>query len=467
MIKEREIEIERLSITFQVLWTIICYYFTLWVSGMVSKKDFLDNKEYLVIAIVIVFFWFYILELFEMGAIFRMQNYLYIVKKYAMIALFGAFGIFILVTLLDSETLNGFFILKFTLLNFSVLVVLKIASKLFFEHIRKKGYNTRMILIIADDSSISLIKRIIDMNKWGYIILGIITNSEKVKHEFGHSYSIYPECEKFVKLIDEKIVDEVFFCKQDFNTKIIRRLIDECKEIGVCFHLHNKALSFNGIVPKISFLNQQFFITFRNTPENCFAMQFKRTFDFSISIIVLIFLSPIMLIIAMCIKLEDGGPVIFKQIRIGRHGRRFKFLKFRTMSVNAEDLKDNLMLFNEQSGPVFKIKNDPRITKIGRFLRKTSLDELPQFINVLQGNMSIVGPRPPIPSEVEQYERNCKRRFSVNPGITCIWQVSGRNKIPFEQWIKMDLEYIDNWSLILDFKIILKTIKVIFKMDGS
>ena len=137
------------------------------------------------------------------------------------------------------------------------------------------------------------------------------------------------------------------------------------------------------------------------------------------------------------------------------------------MVANAEELKEKLMDLNEQEGPVFKIKNDPRITRVGRFLRKTSLDELPQFINVLIGDMSIVGPRPPVPSEVKQYKRELNRRLSINPGITCTWQVSGRNNIPFDKWMEMDMEYIDNWSLMLDFMIMLKTFKVLFARDGQ
>ena len=173
-----------------------------------------------------------------------------------------------------------------------------------------------------------------------------------------------------------------------------------------------------------------------------------------------------MLIIAFLIKL-DGGPVFFLQKRTGLNGRHFSCFKFRTMVVNAESLQKSLLSQNEQEGPVFKIKNDPRVTKIGRFLRKTSLDELPQFFNVLKGEMSIVGPRPPIPSEVKQYQRWQNRRLSMKPGITCIWQVSGRNNIPFEQWMKMDMQYIDTWSLKLDMIILLKTVKVVFAGDGQ
>ena len=208
------------------------------------------------------------------------------------------------------------------------------------------------------------------------------------------------------------------------------------------------------------------FLTLRNTPDNYLALMVKTFLDFMLSLLIVVFLSPVFFVIAMLIKM-DGGPVFFLQKRMGLNGRRFACIKFRTMVVNAERMQASLMSQNEQEGPVFKIKKDPRITKIGRFLRKTSLDELPQFFNVLQGNMSIVGPRPPIPSEVKLYKRWQTRRLSMKPGITCIWQVSGRNNIPFEQWMKLDMQYIDSWSLKLDFIILLKTIKVVFTGDGQ
>jgi len=467
MIKEREPALERISVTIQIMWTLICYYFVLWISGIVSLQNFSDAKDHLIVAIIIIPVWFWLLELFEMGTMARMQRYMNILKKYILVTALGSFVVFFFVQLLDYQTLMGSFILKFTILNFFVLSFQKILGRMVLRYFRRKGYNTRMILIIADDSTISFINQIIEYDDWGYRVWGIITDSEKVKNEFGHLFPIYSESENFAKLIDEKIIDEVFFCKHDFDTYNIKKLIEECKEIGVSFHLHNKVLSFGDLAPKISFLNKQLFFSFRNTPEHYLALQVKKTFDFFMSIIMLILISPIMLTIAILIKFEDGGPVLFKQVRVGRHGRLFKCLKFRTMVVDAEDLKAKLMSLNEQDGPVFKMRNDPRVTKVGRFLRKTSLDELPQFINVLFGDMSIVGPRPPVPSEVQQYDRGISRRLSINPGITCTWQVSGRNNIPFEKWMEMDMQYIDNWSLTLDFIIILKTIKVIFRSDGQ
>ncbi len=195
-------------------------------------------------------------------------------------------------------------------------------------------------------------------------------------------------------------------------------------------------------------------------------LRMKNAFDFIFSLSVIMLISPVFLIIAIAIRLEDGGSVFFIQERVGLNGRRFSILKFRTMVANAEDLKFSLLDQNEQSGPVFKITNDPRVTRIGRFLRKTSFDELPQFFNVILGHMSVVGPRPPIPSEVEKYERWQKRRLTMKPGITCTWQVSARNNVSFNEWVKLDLEYIDNWSLNQDVILILKTIRVVFAGTG-
>ncbi len=188
----------------------------------------------------------------------------------------------------------------------------------------------------------------------------------------------------------------------------------------------------------------------------------KRIIDISVAIIGLLIFSPIMLIVAIAIKLEDiRGPILFSQVRIGYLGNEFKIYKFRSMYVDAEERLQELQHLNEQTGPVFKIKNDPRITKVGKFIRKTSLDELPQLVNVLKGDMSIVGPRPSLPSEVAQYNDYQKQRLLVKPGITCVWQVSGRNKIGFEEWVELDLEYIKNQSISFDIKLILKTIPVL------
>lgn len=194
----------------------------------------------------------------------------------------------------------------------------------------------------------------------------------------------------------------------------------------------------------------------------------KRLIDIIGSLVGIVITAPIMIIVAILIKFEDPkGPVLFKQNRNGEHSKIFKMYKFRSMYVDAEERLSELMEFNEQTGPVFKMKDDPRITKIGKFIRKASLDELPQLFNVLKGDMSLVGPRPPIPHEVEQYTEYQKQRLLVKPGITCIWQVSGRNDIEFEEWVELDIEYIKKRSIWLDIKLILMTIPALFGDENA
>lgn len=194
----------------------------------------------------------------------------------------------------------------------------------------------------------------------------------------------------------------------------------------------------------------------------------KRLIDIVGSLCGIILLSPLFLIVAILIKLEDPkGKVFFAQERNGKYPKTFKMYKFRSMVHNAEDLLKDLMDRNEQTGPVFKINDDPRITKVGKFIRKTSIDELPQLFNVLKGDMSLVGPRPAIPREVEQYNSYQMQRLAVKPGLTCIWQVSGRNNIGFDEWVEMDIEYIKTRNLWLDIKLIFKTVGVLFGDDNA
>lgn len=189
---------------------------------------------------------------------------------------------------------------------------------------------------------------------------------------------------------------------------------------------------------------------------------FKRTIDIACSLFGLLVLSPVLIIVSILIKLESDGPIIFSQDRIGYKGQKFKMYKFRSMVVNAEELKKKLAEQNEMSGPMFKMKNDPRVTKVGKFIRKTSIDELPQLINILKGEMSLVGPRPSLPKEVKEFEPWMMERLEVKPGLTCYWQVSGRNDIDFEDWMKLDIKYVRERSFLLDMKLIIKTFFVLF-----
>ncbi len=240
-----------------------------------------------------------------------------------------------------------------------------------------------------------------------------------------------------------------------------------CERFGVPFALPAYCFRLDRARPVLSKAISDGYIHYLSVSAKPSQMALKRLFDIVAAGVAVWLLLPLFFVVAAVIKLTSRGPIFFKQVRVGLHGKPFRMLKFRSMVVNAEELKAKLEAQNEQTGPVFKMKHDPRITAIGRFIRKYSIDELPQLINVLRGDMAIVGPRPPVPSEVAKYEAWQRRRLSVRPGLTCIWQVSGRNQISFEQWMFLDMQYIDHWSLVQDFNLILKTVPVVLTGRGA
>ena len=240
-----------------------------------------------------------------------------------------------------------------------------------------------------------------------------------------------------------------------------------CERFGIPFALPAHPFRLDRARPEDSHVVADGYLHFVTHAPQPHQMAIKRLFDITSSAAALVVLSPLLLVVAVLIKLTSRGPIFFKQQRVGLHGKTFGMLKFRSMAVNAEELKARLEALNEQTGPVFKIKNDPRITRVGRFIRKYSIDELPQLLNVLRGEMSVVGPRPPLPQEVEKYAAWQRRRLSVRPGLTCIWQVSGRNQISFEEWMYLDMQYIDNWTLLTDLRLLLKTVPVVLTGHGA
>jgi exopolysaccharide biosynthesis polyprenyl glycosylphosphotransferase len=268
-------------------------------------------------------------------------------------------------------------------------------------------------------------------------------------------------------LMEVDTIDEVIYLKKDISPSEVRKTIRSCEELGVVFRLRYQNIQLNLTNAFTSVIGNEKFLTFINVPYKPFALATKKIMDINFSLLLLVLLSPLMLFIALFIKLTSKGPVIYRQARVGLRGRQFDLYKFRTMVAGADKIRDELESKNEMDGPVFKIKDDPRITPIGRFLRRTGFDELPQLINVLKGEMSLIGPRPPLKSETEQYKRWQLRRLSVKPGLSCFWQIiPDRNNVKFEKWMEMDLAYIDSWSLRLDFIILLKTIKTVFQRTG-
>ncbi|MDR0993137.1 MAG: sugar transferase [Verrucomicrobiota bacterium] len=272
--------------------------------------------------------------------------------------------------------------------------------------------------------------------------------------------------EDFLQVLHAHTVDAVIILTRNISTDQAGEWLQQCETEGVEAWLIADYLRTAAADIALDEIAGKPMLLFSTTPRSAWSLALKQLADIVLSGLALVLLSPVFLVLAIIIRLTSPGPAFFLQRRCTLNGRTFLMYKFRTMVQNAEEIRKTLEAQNEVSGPVFKMKNDPRITPIGRWLRRYSLDELPQLWNVFKGDMSIVGPRPPIPSEVEKYESWQRRRLSMRSGCTCLWQVSGRNKLSFEDWMRLDLEYIDTWSLLLDFKIMLKTVGALFKGTG-
>jgi exopolysaccharide biosynthesis polyprenyl glycosylphosphotransferase len=325
----------------------------------------------------------------------------------------------------------------------------------------------RVVIVGANERGVAFAESLRQQSPFNIKILGFVSmpgesGHSKARPNLGYVGSL-------AALLDRQPVDEVVFAVPGKHPEILRDAMASCEVRGV-----DVLVNLPPTVPSkgtMQIANVSGFdyplLNLRRTPTSEARLAAKRILDFTGALVGIILTGPIMLATAIAIRVTDPGPVLFRQVRAGRNGRTFTMLKFRSMVMDAEKRKAELMHLNEMDGPVFKIKRDPRITAVGRFIRKTSIDELPQLFNILFGDMSLVGPRPPLPSEVDQYEPWQRRRLSVKPGLTGMWQVSGRNQIDFDEWMKMDLEYIDNWSLWLDLKIILKTVPAVVLRSGA
>ena len=331
----------------------------------------------------------------------------------------------------------------------------------------ERGLNTRNVLIVGTGPEAHVLRQHLDhIRQLGYSFKGFIAEDVSALDPADNSSDILGSIESLFQLARKHFVDEIFFtapCERGLVQQIFHdarahgidlRVVPDLYD-GLAWH---SPVEYVGQIPTIP-------IHRGYVPE--VALLVKRGLDILFSLLVLIVLSPLFLVLAIAITLDSPGPVFYMSGRIGKKGRVFKCIKFRTMVADAESLLDELSHRNERDGVLFKLANDPRITRIGYFLRKYSLDELPQFINVLRGEMSVVGPRPPIASEVLEYKLDHLRRLDVTPGITGLWQVQGRQDPSFDSYVSLDVAYIDKWSIWLDFKIILRTVGVVLSGTGT
>ncbi len=396
---------------------------------------------------------------------YRTHSIWFEIRRILAAELLVALGLGALAFFAKQQDLSRLFIGLYVATTLLLLALNRIGLRLFVRWVRRHGYNTRRFAVagcgaLARDAA----ARVLAHPEWGYAFAGYLLEDGDVHR---NARPVLGTISNLRRILEREVIDEIIVALSNPHGDEAREVLRVAEERGVpvklCMDyslLKISRMSFEeiGDIPTVAF---------SPVPSDPYALAAKRAFDLVFSATVILLGSPVLLLIALAIRLDSRGPVLFRQVRVGRNGRTFDLWKFRTMCVDAEARLAQLRALNEVSGPVFKMRNDPRVTRVGRWLRKTSLDEFPQFWNVLRGDMSIVGPRPPIPAEVERYESWQRRRLSVRPGITCIWQVSGRSTVDFDQWMELDLQYIDNWSLMGDINIVLKTVPAVLFGRGA
>jgi exopolysaccharide biosynthesis polyprenyl glycosylphosphotransferase len=363
------------------------------------------------------------------------------------------------------------FLLTFWVLSSLLVVLSRLILRWLLARTRLHGRNLRDMLIVGTNTrAIAFANSIQSRPELGYRIIGFADREwDGMETLRDRGWRLVCSLDDLPRFLSQSVVDEVLIALpiRSFHDDA-SRIATLCEEQGILFRLLPNLFDLKRSRHWTEELEGQPLITHHNGVLEGLPLILKRGLDFSIALIVLLLLSPFLLLTAMLIALTSPGPVLFVQRRVGLHKREFPIYKFRTMVVDAEKKLRDVEHLNEVSGPVFKIHNDPRITPLGKFLRKTSTDELPQLINVLKGEMSLVGPRPLPVRDYEGFSKDWqRRRFSVRPGITCLWQVSGRSSIPFDKWMELDLQYIDKWSLWLDLQILMRTIPAVLKRDGA
>ena len=359
----------------------------------------------------------------------------------------------------------------FLMLSFLMLLCEQFLVRYGLLLLRLEGYNYRNILLVGTGESATRILDILDRNKgWGLKVVGLLHTKNRHDLLSVNGHPVIGSLHDMEEICKAHTVDEVIFCDSKEESRFeIAGYIAKLEEMGITARtVLNLFFRFEGKKELDMLHGEVPMLTFRSVSVDADQLFYKRCLDIVGSSVGLAFSACLLPFVAVAVKLESPGPLFFGQTRVRENGRTFTCWKFRSMYQDAEQRKQELMHLNEMEGAIFKMKNDPRVTKVGAFLRKTSLDELPQFWNVLMGEMSLVGTRPPTPAEVNGYQNWQRKRICMKPGLTGLWQVSGRNSITdFNEVVRLDLEYIDTWSLATDLRLILRTLKVVFFREGA
>jgi exopolysaccharide biosynthesis polyprenyl glycosylphosphotransferase len=371
--------------------------------------------------------------------------------------------------LLKLEHVSRMVIVLFAVLDVAALTAIRFETVRRFRRAIRRGERCRKVLIVGTGRRAEEIaETLIQQSEWGVHIIGHLDPQVDRVGQRVLGAPVLGTIDEISVVLRDYVVDEVILAVPRSMIGEVEKVVRVCEEEGVTVVLMANVFDVNVARMGLVHLSSLPLLKLEAVAQDEWKLLIKRMIDLALVVAAMPVLLPVMGLIALAVRLDSAGPVLFLQERVGLAKRRFLMYKFRTMRVGSERLQAQLEHLNEAKGPIFKIKDDPRVTRVGRILRRTSLDELPQLFNVLQGEMSLVGPRPMSIRDVSLFDRGIqRRRFSVKPGLTCLWQISGRSQLPFSEWLRLDLLYIEQWSLTLDLKILLKTMPVVLRGTGA
>lgn len=470
MLDDKEYKLKHLLLLLDLLVAIIIYLVSFHIQGALFPENPIGYDAHVALLPIVIAAQGVCLSLFGVYSRFRYSS----VLNFAWNALRGSTSTLIVIVLtlflLREHSISRAVLLSFVFLDF--LAILGMRAFLvwwYFKRNKESADNYRQIVIVGTGERAKHMTRLLKENaEWGLDIVGYLDLDQNLVGTDVLGKPVLGTVDQINDILHTHVVDEIIVAVPRSMISNVGNIVGACREEGVKLRMMADVFDFQVARMRLDVLGEIPLLCLEPVAQSDTLQIIKRLLDIFVTLLAMPVILPLMALIALVIKLDSRGPVIFVQHRVGYKRRLFPMYKFRTMVQGSEAMLKEIEHLNEAQGPIFKIANDPRITRVGKFLRKTSLDELPQLFNVLLGHMSLVGPRPMSQRDVGLFDQGIQRkRFSVKPGLTCLWQVSGRSNLPFEKWLELDLAYIDNWSLKLDVKILLKTVPVVLKGSGA
>jgi exopolysaccharide biosynthesis polyprenyl glycosylphosphotransferase len=469
MFEERSEQLRRVTTLLDMAVTLLTFLAATWLRTVILDDEPRDLLSHLALLPCILALWMFFLAFFGAYRSPRITSPLKYTWAVVQAVAVGLASLLTILFLLKIHYVSRTVVMMFAALDFLALAGLRLGIVWYFRRSLRRGAHFHRVLIVGSGNRARrLAETLLQNSEWGIRIVGHLDPDPARVGESVLGASVIGTVGDISSVLKENVIDEVILAVPRAMIQDADKIAHVCQEEGVTLCLMADVFDFHVARTRLVALGPIPLLTLEPVAQEEWKLLVKRVMDVVLAALMIPLLLPVMGLVAVAIKLDSPGPIFFMQERVGFRKRRFRMLKFRTMVAGADRLQATLEHLNEATGPIFKIANDPRHTRVGRFLRRSSLDELPQILHVLRGTMTLVGPRPMSLRDVDLFDQGIQRkRFSVKPGLTCLWQISGRSALPFSRWLELDLQYIEHWSLGLDAKILFKTIPAVLSARGA